>query len=196
MSLSHAIMGFLSVGEMTGYDLKTRCFDRSAAHYWPADQAQIYRTLDRLEREGLVCSHIEVQRGRPDRIVYSLTEEGNRVLLEWLKTRHPAPPDRDPLLVQVAFADHLPDTAVLDLLTTIQSERHARLEALRADASRLETCTRGLPERALMFRRMTYEAAMAKERATIEWLEDSIEAVSSSATDRRKKGPPRKRPLE
>src|SRR5579875_1236367 len=44
MSLTHAILGFLNRQPMTGYDLKTQCFDISVAYFWPADQAQIYRT--------------------------------------------------------------------------------------------------------------------------------------------------------
>ena len=50
MSLGHAILGFLNREPMTGYDLKTRCFDDDAAHFWTADQAQVYRTLDRSPR--------------------------------------------------------------------------------------------------------------------------------------------------
>jgi len=49
MSLPHAILGFLREQPLTGYALKTQRFDVSVANFWPADQAQIYRTLDRLE---------------------------------------------------------------------------------------------------------------------------------------------------
>jgi len=48
MSLAYAILNTLQQKEMTGYDLKTSCFDQCIAHLWPADQAQIYRTLDKL----------------------------------------------------------------------------------------------------------------------------------------------------
>ncbi len=50
MSLPHAILGFLREQPLTGYALKTQRFDVSVANFWPADQAQIYRTLDRLAR--------------------------------------------------------------------------------------------------------------------------------------------------
>src|SRR5258705_13680872 len=54
MSLAHAILGMLQTRPMTGYDLKVECFDNSIAHFWQADQAQIYRTLDKLAEDGLV----------------------------------------------------------------------------------------------------------------------------------------------
>ena len=51
MSLDHAILGFLNYHPYTGYDLK-KIFDSSVQHFWPADQSQIYRTLNRLTEQG------------------------------------------------------------------------------------------------------------------------------------------------
>jgi PadR family transcriptional regulator, regulatory protein AphA len=47
MSLKYAILGFLSLAPLSGYDLK-KSFDRSLGHLWPADQSQIYRTLSQM----------------------------------------------------------------------------------------------------------------------------------------------------
>ena len=69
MSLKHAILGLLTVTPMTGYDLKHRAFDVAIAHFWKADQSQIYRTLNRLSEAGWVQSEIEAQDERPDRKV-------------------------------------------------------------------------------------------------------------------------------
>ena len=48
MSLNNGILGFLSMKPLSGYDIK-KLFNMSAAFFWPADQAQIYRTLKSLE---------------------------------------------------------------------------------------------------------------------------------------------------
>jgi hypothetical protein len=45
MSLEFAILGFLNYQPYSGYDLK-KIFDTSVRHFWPADQSQIYRTLE------------------------------------------------------------------------------------------------------------------------------------------------------
>src|SRR5258707_14862615 len=116
MSLMHAILGFLSYKPQTGYDLKTEAFDDSVAHFWPADQAQIYRTLDKLTEQGLVESRIEIQQERPNRKVYQITEAGRAELEAWLQTFQPVPPHRDPFLVQLFFADELPNDAILEQL--------------------------------------------------------------------------------
>lgn len=197
MSLDHAIMGFLSSEDSTGYDLKTRCFDRLASHYWTADQAQIYRTLDRLERQGLVSAKLQVQRGRPDRNVYKLTAAGRKSLDGWLEDYHPAPPNRDPFLIQIAFADHLSDSATLELFARAREERQTRLEALRSHATKLGEESEDGTNRGVMLERMTYDAALARERATIDWLDDcveSIRATTTSTTSKRRssrKEPPR-----
>jgi DNA-binding PadR family transcriptional regulator len=48
MSLEHGILGYLSMKPLAGYDIK-KLFNMSAAFFWPADQAQIYRTLKKLK---------------------------------------------------------------------------------------------------------------------------------------------------
>ena len=54
MSLAYAILGLLQQEERTGYDLKTSCFNQTVAHLWSADQAQIYKTLDKLVERGWI----------------------------------------------------------------------------------------------------------------------------------------------
>ena len=83
MSLDAAILGFLGERPRSGYDLKTRCFDGAAKDFWTADQAQIYRTLERLQGSKLVTATRKRQAGKPDRKVYSITELGRRTLTAW-----------------------------------------------------------------------------------------------------------------
>ena len=66
MSLKHAVLGFLSIAPMSGYDLRKH-MEESVAHFWPADQAQIYRTLGHLAADGLVSVETIPQEGKPDR---------------------------------------------------------------------------------------------------------------------------------
>jgi len=179
VSLDHAILGFLTAGDMTGYDLKTRCFEQDAAHYWTADQAQIYRTLDRLERRGLVSSALVAQRGKPDRNVYSLTRSGRDELDAWVAEYHPTPPLRDPLLIQLACASTAPETTTLTLLEQARADHQARLERLRRRAATSEHETRNDHSARARVTRMTYEAALARERATIDWLDDCIDEMNS-----------------
>ncbi|MBV8884697.1 MAG: PadR family transcriptional regulator, partial [Chroococcidiopsidaceae cyanobacterium CP_BM_RX_35] len=83
MSLAHVILGLLQQQERTGYDLKTTCFDDCIAHLWQADQAQIYRTLDKLEEQGQISCTVKIQHDRPNRKIYSVTEAGKTELVRW-----------------------------------------------------------------------------------------------------------------
>ncbi len=75
MSLKQAILGFLSVAPMTGYTLRKN-MDASVAHFWPADQTQIYRTLSTLVDDGLVDVRVIHQDGKPDQREHHILPAG------------------------------------------------------------------------------------------------------------------------
>lgn len=177
MSLDYAVLGFLSADDLSGYDLKTRCFDGAIPHFWTADQAQIYRTLDRLEQAGRVTSRRLRQTNRPDRKVYSITRSGRESLAEWLAHAHEPTPYRDPLLIQLYFADEIPCESTVELLATQREMHQERLDELRLSTSVFVADSTRAQSRAAELRRMTYDATMAAERATIDWLDDCIEIL-------------------
>src|SRR5207302_1460724 len=78
------ILGMIAFGKQTGYDIK-QLVDKSTRHFWAASYGQIYPELRRLEGEGMVRGRPEPTGGRA-RMVYELTEEGQRALREWLKS--------------------------------------------------------------------------------------------------------------
>ena len=177
MSLSHAILGLLTVTPMTGYDLKTQAFDNSVTHFWQADQTQIYRTLATMAESGWVESTLEIQPDRPNRKVYHITEIGREELLRWLRTEQPLPVHREPFLVQMFFAGELDKETILDHIARQRAGHEARLVQYQQipmpplddpDLDRNQT-----------FWRLTLEMGMAMQRTYIEWL-DQCEAVVQS----------------
>ncbi|MEM1145171.1 MAG: PadR family transcriptional regulator [Pseudomonadota bacterium] len=83
MALRYAILTALLDEEHSGYDL-ARNFDHSLGFFWQASHQQIYRELKKLSEQRFVASHAVAQEGRPDRIVYSLTESGKAALDDWV----------------------------------------------------------------------------------------------------------------
>jgi PadR family transcriptional regulator AphA len=73
MSLKYAILGFIDMVPLSGYDLK-KMFDASVNYYWPATHSQIYRTLDRMLQDGLVTQEVVHQEDHPDKKVYSIAD--------------------------------------------------------------------------------------------------------------------------
>jgi DNA-binding PadR family transcriptional regulator len=85
VSIKHAILGLLAGGPLHGYDLKA-AYESDLVPEAQLNYGQVYTTLERLHRDGLVSPEVVTQTERPDRKVYSLTEEGRRELAEWLNT--------------------------------------------------------------------------------------------------------------
>jgi DNA-binding PadR family transcriptional regulator len=172
VSLEYAILGFLHEEELSGYDLKTRCFDTRTAHSWTADQAQIYRTLERLQKRRLVATRTLRQSGRPDRHVFRLTSVGRDTFADWLAASRPLPAHRDPFLLQLMLAENL------GALLASQREQHQdRLEALRATTAELDRTADNSAARRTRLHRMTLDAAMAQTRAAIDWIDDCLDSL-------------------
>ena len=178
MSLEAAIMGFLAEKPRSGYDLKTRCFDKLAGPFWTADQAQIYRTLERLQSSRMVTCARKRQIGKPDRKVYRLTAGGATALAAWLATPSPLTPPRDPFLLQVFFSASLPDGEIVTSLAARRGAHQARLEVLRREAV-AQAQQPVLADRTRLLRDAAFGGAIARERASIDWLDDTIEAIES-----------------
>jgi len=81
--LREAILGLLAIRPMSGYDL-SHSYQRALQQIWYALLDQIYPTLRKMQRDGLLRVTVKVQHDRPNRKVYSLTAEGRKLLVLWL----------------------------------------------------------------------------------------------------------------
>jgi DNA-binding PadR family transcriptional regulator len=81
--LKHVLLGLLLGRRRHGYELKA-AFDELTGGTWPVNEGQVYATLSRLERDGLVTSALVEQELLPNRRVYELTPAGAVGLKRWL----------------------------------------------------------------------------------------------------------------
>lgn len=177
MSLRYAILGLLNVMPMTGYDLKHQAFDATVRHFWPADQSQIYRTLNQLASENLVTVTLEVQDERPDRKVYTITQAGQAALAEWLKSDQALPTLRDPLLVQLFFGQELPRA---DLLRVVARQLAAHQAQLAAFGQIPIPPAESRPDdRWLALQHLTLDFGVALEQAYVTWLENCQQVIAN-----------------
>src|ERR1700753_2816146 len=102
MSVRHALLALLSEGPKYGLQLRHE-FEERTGEVWPLNVGQVYTTLQRLERDGLIASEGEEQGAAagPQKS-FRLTTEGGAELDSWLRT----PPDlssppRDELVIKV-----------------------------------------------------------------------------------------------
>lgn len=177
MSLRYAILGILNVFPMTGYDLKHQAFDATVRHFWPADQSQIYRTLNKLAEDELVTVTIEAQEERPDRKVYAITEEGQAALTAWLKSDQTVPTLRDPLLVQLFFGQELPRADLLRVVEQQLAAHQAKLAVFNQIPIPPADSRPG--DRWLALQHLTLDFGLALEQAYMSWLERCREVITT-----------------
>lgn len=100
--LKHGILGLINYHEMTGYEIM-QAFRDSLNFFWKAQTSQIYRELQTLEKEKWVEKTFVPQQGKPDKNIYSITEEGRYELLRWLSDDDLGITHRVPILMKVFF---------------------------------------------------------------------------------------------
>lgn len=100
--LKHGILGLLNYHELTGYEIM-EVFRDSLSFFWKAQTSQIYRELRVLEKKGWSSKKTVVQQGKPDKNIYSITEEGNQELLRWLADDNAGLNPKLPILMKVFF---------------------------------------------------------------------------------------------
>jgi DNA-binding PadR family transcriptional regulator len=82
MSLAHAILVCVADEPMTGYELAKR-FDSSIGFFWRANHQQIYKELRALGENNWIAGETIHQDSRPNKTVFSITEQGKKELFEW-----------------------------------------------------------------------------------------------------------------
>lgn len=177
MSLAHVILGLLQQQERTGYDLKTECFNQCVAHLWPADQAQIYRTLDKLESQGWITCTVEIQQDRPNRKVYRITDSGQAELVRWLQTHQPIPVLREPLLAQLHFAAQLSNDAIAELLQQELMAHQEKLAQCKALKNAVDPVLNSETEREKLLRGRVVELMIQREETYLDWLQSTIDEI-------------------
>ena len=125
MSVRHSILALLAEVPTHGYGLKT-AFEESTAGTWPLNMGQVYTTLARLERDGLVRT---AGTGEPDRQTWEITPEGKEALAAWFATPVDLdPPSRDELALKVLLAVA---ADFVDVDAILQAQRTATMERLQ-----------------------------------------------------------------
>ncbi|MFT4414334.1 PadR family transcriptional regulator [Fredinandcohnia humi] len=177
MSLSYAILGLLSYEDMTGYDIKSS-FDNSIQCIWPAHLSQIYRDLGSLESKGWVHSRIETQETRPDRKVYSISDQGKKELLQWL---HKMPKNfdsvvRDEMALRTFFGSKIDKEDLILQLKMLINEKRETLLFLEETSEKIKNTPYDSEKMYWLFSlRKGYKIAEAE----LEWAEECIKELKN-----------------
>lgn len=146
MPIQHAVLALLREGPSHGYELKS-AFESAVGPQWGAlNIGHLYQVLDRLSRDGFVDSSRMAQEVKPDRVVYRMTDAGQRELGDWMTSPSPRTAGfRDDLFLKVVAATRTGDPGTVSDVLAAQRAHLLRelrnLETLRRDPAR-ETVVR------------------------------------------------------
>jgi DNA-binding PadR family transcriptional regulator len=130
MSVRQSLLAILDQGPCYGYQLRSE-FDRRTGSTWPLNVGQIYNTLDRLERDGLVekAESEDADTESSGQIYYRITDAGSAEVAGWLGSPvERSAAARDELAIKLAIAVTLPG---VDIARVIQVQRTATLRNLQ-----------------------------------------------------------------
>ena len=167
-----SVLGLLSSGERSGYDLKKQA-EVGVGYVWTAAKSHIYAVLPRLVAGGYATvRHVE-QGPRPDKQVYKITRHGREAFRAWLEE----PVDdrtgsRSVFLLKVFFGSDMSREALV-----------AHIERKREDATRELAEYREIEERirdeeSSYFGYVTLRWGIAQAEAWIEWANEILEELA------------------
>lgn len=178
MALGDAILVCLTERPMTGYEL-AKTFDTSIGFFWKADHQQIYRELTRLRDRGHVNGREVVQSGKPNKLVYSLTNAGRAALKHWAVRPSSPPSIKDDLLVRLLALDSIDiDAFRTDLMARMEYHRDRLSRYERIIAKRF---AQGAASPADTGKLLALRAGLRYERAAAKSFEEVLQTLSTGA---------------
>jgi DNA-binding PadR family transcriptional regulator len=162
MAIPNGLLALLERGPRYGYQLRSE-FEASTGQTWPLNIGQVYTTLSRLERDGLV----EPAGGDDDegRVTYRITAAGHEHVSRWFATpvaRQSRP--RDELAIKLALALTTPG---VDVRAVVQAQRTATLRSLQ-ELTRLKAGADDVADAAWL---LVLESMIFGAEAEVRWLD-------------------------
>ncbi|WP_121254207.1 PadR family transcriptional regulator [Nocardioides ferulae] len=179
MSVKQALLALLEQEPMYGYQLRAE-FEQRTGATWPLNVGQVYTTLTRLERDGLVAGAGSDDEGH---VVYRITDTGRAEVATWFTTPvNRTQPPRDELAIKLALAVTVPG---VDVGTVIQQQRSATMAALQ-DYTRLKRSGRApaSSDGADLAWTLVLDSLVFAAEAEIRWLDHCEARVRRAAVER------------
>ena len=177
MSVKHALLALLDQEPMYGYQLRSE-FEGRTGSTWPLNIGQVYTTLARLERDGLVEGLGPNAEGHG---MYGVTEDGSEEVRSWFATPlGRTQPPRDELVIKLSLAVTVPG---VDVAAIIQSQRTATMTALQ-DYTRLKASGRAAEPAvaADLAWSLVLESMVFAAEAELRWLDHCEARLRRAAT--------------
>jgi PadR family transcriptional regulator, regulatory protein AphA len=163
-----SVLGLLSHGEHSGYDLK-KAAEAGVGYVWTAAKSHIYAVLPRLVEDGHATTRRVAQERRPDKQVYRITRKGEQAFHDWLEEPvEERAGARSPFLLKVFFGGKMSKEA---LVAHVERKRE---EAVRELAEYREIEERIRDDDRSYFGYVTLRWGLAQAEAWVRWADEIL----------------------
>lgn len=181
MAVREGLLALLNRAPQYGYQLKTE-FEAATGGVWSLNVGQVYTTLDRLQRDGLVEVEVRADDERGEQKHYSITADGREALGTWWEAvPTDDPPPRDELQLKVLLAiEQGPDHA-LEVITRqrtaltrlLQDRRRTARDSTRKKnlRARISSKPGGTDHNAQLAADLVADALAVRAEADLRWLD-------------------------
>jgi DNA-binding PadR family transcriptional regulator len=163
-----AVLGLLTSGEQSGYDLLKR-IEGGVGFFWTPAKSQLYALLPKLVERGLLKARRVEQDKRPDKTLYRVTPAGRHALRKGLMQPSPAV-DRNSFELRVFFGEHLPPGVARRMI-------EARRDSQRAHLATLEEIEPTVDPKTELYPYLTLLDGKESAKAAIRWAEQALELL-------------------
>lgn len=170
MSVAMSILAMVAEGPRYGYELRAE-FDRRTGARWPLNVGQVYKSLDRLERDELVTKSPKTD--AEGHVFYEATTAGLESAKAWLSSSGAVPTRaRDDLAIKLAIAVTLPDVDIEALLREQRSAAMQHLQKLTRESVR--DAVQSAQDLAA---RIVSDAVIIEAETQLRWLDQVTERI-------------------
>ncbi len=192
MSVRHAVLGLLAQRPRHGYELRA-AFEAvvGGEENWDVKPAQIYSTLARLEKSGLVAEDSVGQDGGPEKRIYTITPAGRATLIEWFATGIEREHQRDEFFIKLMLSLVSNEANPRVLLQTQRNELYQEMHAITTQRN-------GLNPKTELARILLLDKAIMHLEADLRWIDmtearlDEIKHQPLPKPDTKPRGRPKK----
>jgi len=179
MALKHTILAFLSRQPLSGYEIAKEFAEGFGSCFWKASQQQVYAELMKLEQQGNVIYEAIPQAGRLDKKIYSITDQGQQELINWLTKPCEPTAIREDLGV-MGLAGHLVPSQVV--LREMERRRQLHAEAVQHVKKLDEHFAKHLESLELkdLYMHLIIRRAIRYQEEWVAWCDEAIQAIKKA----------------
>jgi len=153
-------------------------FDESLAYFWHATVQQMYRELDKMEQQGWLTSESIVQSDKPNKRVYTITNDGKNELITWLSN-----PEADikkfmqgknVFLMRLAFSGEVGDAQAIKLLEIFRDEYKKNMQRYDGVDDAIAHEEAALGQAAMKYWKLIALHGKIMRKARLDWVNQAI----------------------